>query len=264
MKTIKKEILILYDKQKNDHHACRGCPGSHSGLRRHCLPDSPGCHTHHHFHRLYEYNLTVGAGWQGGKGGIEGYNNQDLATALGITVDELNTAYQNAYSAALNDAVSKGLITQAQADQLSSNGAAFPFGDRWDGWLTQNGIDFNSYLADALGISVDTLKTAYQTAYNTNIDSMVTNGNLTQAQADLMKGQYALYNDSTFQSSMQSAFTSAVNAAVASGVITQAQADQILSNNSNMFMPGMVGWGGHGGPHGRGGGSFIPDTNGLP
>ncbi len=205
----------------------------------------------------------IGEGWQGGKGGMEGYNNQDLATALGITIDELNSAYQNAYSAALKDAVSQGLITQAQADQLTSNGAAFPFGARWDGWLAQNGIDFNTYLADALGISVDTLKTAYQTAYNANIDLMVTNGNLTQAQADLMKGQYALYNDSTFQSSMQSVYTSAVNAAVASGVITQAQADQILSNNSNMFMPGM-GLGGHGGPHGRGGGGFMPDTNSLP
>lgn len=203
----------------------------------------------------------VRAGWMGGKGIHGGYTNQQLADALGITVDALNTAYQNAYSAALKDAVSKGLITQAQADQLTSNGNAFPFGDRWDSWLTQNGIDFNTYLAEALGISVDTLKAAYQTAYNTNIDQMVTNGNLTQAQADLMKGEYALYNNSTFQSSMLSAFTSAVNAAVSSGVITQAQADQILSNSGSMFMPGIGGWGGPGGPHGRGNGGFMPDNN---
>jgi hypothetical protein len=209
-------------------------------------------------------NPPVGPGWEGGRGMHGGYTSQQLADALGITVDALNTAYQNAYSAALKDAVSKGLITQAQADQLTANGAAFPYGDRWDNWLTQNGIDFNTYLADALGVSVDTLKTAYQTAYNTNIDQMVTNGNLTQTQADLMKGQYALYNDSTFQSSMKSAFTTAVNAAVASGVITQSQADQILSNNSNMLMPGMGGFGGPGGPHGRGGAGFVPDSNNLP
>jgi hypothetical protein len=202
--------------------------------------------------------------WGIGKGPNGGYTNEELANALGITTDALNTAYQSAYSAALKDAVSQGLITQAQADQLIANGAAFPFGDRWESWLIQNGIDFNTYLAEALGISVDQLKAAYITAYNTNIDQAVTAGNLTQTQADLLKGRYALYNDSTFQSSMQSAYASAVNAAVASGVITQAQADQILSNSSNMFMPGMGGWDGHGGPHVRGGGGFMPDSNNLP
>ncbi|OGO65774.1 MAG: hypothetical protein A2030_02740 [Chloroflexi bacterium RBG_19FT_COMBO_50_10] len=202
--------------------------------------------------------------WGIGKGPNGGYTNEDLANALGITVEALNSAYQDAYSAALKQAVSQSLITQAQADQLTTNGTAFPFGNRWDSWLTQNGIDFNTYLADALGISVDKLKAAYQTAYNANIDQMVSDDNLTQAQADLMKGQYALHNDSTFLSSMQSAYTAAVNTAVASGVITQSQADQILSNSSNMFMPGMGGWGGHGGPHGRGGGGFMPDINTLP
>jgi hypothetical protein len=202
--------------------------------------------------------------WSIGRGPNGGYTNIDLANALGITVDALNTAYQSAYSSALKDAVAKGLITQAQADQLTTNGIAFPFGDRWEQWLSQNGIDFNTYLVDALGSSVDDLKAAYQTAYNTNIDQAVTKGNLTQARADLMKGRYALNNDSTFQSSMQSAYTAAVNAAVASGVITQAQADQILSNSSNMFLQGMGDWGERGGPHGRGGGGFMPDMNTLP
>jgi hypothetical protein len=181
------------------------------------------------------------------------YTREDLANALGITVDELNAAYEDAYTAALNDAVTQGLITQAQADQLASNGNAFPFGNRWDGWLTQNGIDFNAYLADALGVSVDELKAAYQSATFANIDQAVTDGNLTQEQSDLIKGQYALKNDSTFQASMKSAYTDAVNQAVASGVITQAQADLILSQNNGEFMPGMGGLGGHGGPHGHGG-----------
>ncbi len=204
---------------------------------------------------------STGTSWATGKGFNGGYTNQQLADALGITTDALSTAYQNAYSAALKDAVTQGLITQAQADELTTNGTAFPFGDRWDSWLAKNGIDFNTYLADALGISVDTLKAAYQTAFNANIDQMVTDGNITQAQADLMKGKYALYNDSTFQSSMHSAYTSAVNAAVASGVITQAQADQILSNSSDLFMSGRGGMGGHGGPHGHGGGGFVPESD---
>jgi hypothetical protein len=209
-------------------------------------------------------STQLGPGWSGENGRNGGYSNQQLADALGITVDALNTTYQNAYSAALKDAVTQGLITQAQADQLTTNRTVFPFGNRWDSWLTQNGIDFNTYLADALGISVDILKAAYQTAYNTNIDQMVTNGNLTQTQADLMKGEYALSNDSTFQSSMQSAYTAAVNVAVTSGVITQAQADQILSNNSNMFALGIGGWGGHGGGHGHGDGGFMPNNNSAP
>ena len=208
------------------------------------------------------YNWSLGNGLHGG------YTNEDLANALGITVDELTTAYQNAYAAALTQAVEQGLITQAQADQLTTNGNAFPFGDRWGGWLTQNGIDFDALLANALGITVDELKAAYLTAFNARIDQVVTDGNLTQTQADLMKGQNALYANSTFQSSMQSAFQSAVSAAVTAGVITQAQADAILSNSTNMVMPGMGGMGGPGGGHGRGGpGGFgfgdgiMPDTS---
>lgn len=203
--------------------------------------------------------------WLGVNGFNGGYNNQNLADALGITIDALNTAYQNAYAAALKQAVTDGLITQAQADELATNGNAFPFGNRWGDWLTKNGLDFNKYLADALNITEAALKTAFQTAYNASIDQQVTNGNLTQTQADLMKGQYALYNDSTFQSSMQSAFSSAITAAVSLGVITQAQADQILSNSSNMFLPGMGGMGdlgGRGGPHGHGGG-FMLNNNTL-
>ena len=192
-------------------------------------------------------------GWSIGRAHNGGYTNEDLANALGITIDELDTAYQAATSAALQQAVEGGLITQAQADQLTTDGRAFPFGNRWDSWLTENGIDFNTFLADELGISVDELQAAKQTAYFTNIDQAVTDGNLTQEKADLMKGRYALSNDSTFQSSMQSAYTDAVNAAVASGVITQAQADQFLSNSTNLFTHGIGGEGGRGGVHGHGG-----------
>jgi ribosomal protein S20 len=181
------------------------------------------------------------------KGFGKGYNNQDLATALGISVDQLNTAIQKANSDAIDQAVAKGLITQAQADQLKANGAAFPLGGRWEGLLSQNGIDYNSLLANALGISVDQLQAAYQKAYDTRIDQAVTNGNLTQQQADLLKGKYALFNNKTFQSAMQSAFQAAVKQAVTDGVITQAQADQILSSQNSMGFPGLGGFGGRGG-----------------
>jgi hypothetical protein len=199
--------------------------------------------------------------WWFGRGPNGGYTTEDLANALGITEDDLSTAFQSAVSAALKQAVSDGLITQAQADELISNGTAFPFGNRWDNWLTKNGIDFDTYLAESLDIRVDELRTAYQTAYYARIDQAVADGKLTEEQADLKKGQYALYHDSTFLSSIQSAFTSAVNAAVTSGVITQSQADQILNKSSNILMPGMDSWGGHHGS--REGGNFSGNYN-LP
>ena len=196
-----------------------------------------------------------------GKGPKGGYNNEDLANALGITVDELNAAYQKANEAALDKAVQDGLITQAQADELASRGATFPFGGRWGGWLEQNGIDYESFLADALGISVDELQAAYAKAFNARIDQAVADGNLTQEQADLMKGEYALRTNENFRSAMQSAFESAVSQAVNQGVITQAQADLILQHRNNMGFGGFDGpFGGGFGRHGGRGGGAPADS----
>lgn len=197
-------------------------------------------------------NPMPGMGRGGGFPG--GYSDTDLADALGITVDQLTTARQKAYSSALAQAVEKGLITQAQADELTTNGAAFPFGNRWDSWLSQNGIDFDSLLADALGITVDKLQTAYIQAYNAAVDQAVTDGKLTSEQADLIKGQYALRLNKNFQTSMQTAYTAAVQQAVKDGVITQTQADLILKNANNLGMGGFLDFGGPRGFGDSGGG----------
>ncbi len=202
-----------------------------------------------------------------GGGARTGYNNQDLATALGISLDELKTAYQKANQAALKQAVDQGLITQAQADEITTNGSAFPLGGRWADWLSQKGIDFDTLLADALGITVDKLQAAYIQAFNTRIDQAVTNGKLTQAQADLMKGQNALYANKAFQSTMQTAYESAVKQAVTDGVITQAQADQILANGSGMDfsaprdMKGPKGFGPRGQRGGNSDNATTPDAS---
>jgi polyhydroxyalkanoate synthesis regulator phasin len=188
---------------------------------------------------------------KGTRGGHGGYSNEDLATALGITADELTAAKQKAHETALTQAVEKGLITQAQADELTTNGTAFPYGDRWDSWLAKNGFDYDALLADALGITVEKLQAAYAQAYNASIDQAVTDGTLTQEQADLMKGQYALRTDKTFLASMQTAFEAAVKQAVQDGVITQAQADLILKNASSQGAGSFLNLGG---PHGAGGG----------
>lgn len=193
-----------------------------------------------------------------GSGGFhaEGMTKEDLAAALGITTDELTAAVQQAKSDALAQAVTDGLITQAQADEISQRGAAFPLGGRWEGWLVKNGIDFKSFLANALGITPQELSDAILKARYTAIDRAVTDGRITSDQADLMKGRLALANDSTFTSSIQSAFEAAVNQAVSDGVITQAQADQILANQEargNWGLGGLDDFGGGRGPRGHGG-----------
>jgi len=208
---------------------------------------------------------------RGGPGrGVEGgASDEDLASALGITVTQLQAAYQKANDAALAQAVTEGLITKAQADQLKSDGQAFPFGGRWMGWLKQQGIDYDALLADALGITTEKLQTAYTQAFNTRLDQAVTDGKLTQDQADLMKGQRALSASESFKSAMQTAFEAAIKQAVVGGVITQAQADLILKAASQkgagmgMGVP-FMGGDGHGRGGFGGGPGYGPDNGGQP
>jgi hypothetical protein len=180
------------------------------------------------------------------------YTEQDLATALGTTLAKLQAAEQSATTEALKEAVGAGLITQAQADQFAQRNPNGYFDDNLP-FLQGSTIDYNTLLANALGISADQLQTARQTAYFAAIDLAVTNGTLTQAQADLAKGSYALSNNTKFQASMKTAYMAAVNQAVTDGTITQAQADQLLSNYSNSSGMGWGGPGGHGGMGGHGG-----------
>ncbi len=216
---------------------------------------------------------TQNQGFPMGRGPVwgDGQSDEALAQALGISTSELDAAQQKAKEAALAQAVEKGLITQAQADQLKNNPFAFPFGGRWAGWLSQNGIDFNALLADALGISTDELQAARQKAMDIEIDQAVKDGKLTQEQADLMKARRALANNSDFITAMKTAFQNAVQAAVKSGVITQAQADALLKNldqNGWRGMGGldgaMPGFGGFGGRHHQGGGAWFGGMPGVP
>jgi len=203
-----------------------------------------------------------------GRGGPEGaYTNADLAAALGITTDQLQAAFTTANSEAIKEAVSKGLITQAQADQMLANGADTHRMGGFGMFGGTNGVDYNALLAKALNISTDQLQAAFTTANNTSLDNAVKNGNLTQAQADAMKGERALANNTKFQSAMQSAYEAALKQAVTDGVITQAQADAILAQRqarqNNGFFGG-PGFGGRPGGHGFGGpkGGFNNNNNG--
>ena len=94
-----------------------------------------------------------------GKGSGGGYTNADLAKALAITVDELTAAQKTANESVLAQAVEKGLITQAQADKLKSNAAGFSLGHLRgllsSADLTAAGIDYDTELAKALGITAE-------------------------------------------------------------------------------------------------------------
>ena len=216
-----------------------------------------------------------------------GVTDQDLATALGITIDKLQAAYKTADAEALKQAVAKGLITQSQADNLSARSDGRHFG--WSGMMMgangSNTIDFNAILANALGISTDKLQAAYQQAYNTSIDNAVKSGSLTQQQADEIKGRQALAKDNVFQAAVKAAIEAAIKVAASSGVITQAQATAVINSlsthNPSVFGfgkgmgPGMMNPGGKGGFGGRGdfggmrrggnpGGSNSPSPTATP
>lgn len=197
---------------------------------------------------------TARLGHGGGEGVRRGVNDEYLAQALGITTDELAAARQKAYQAALAQAVDSGLITQAQADEWTTNGTA-SLGGRWESWLGEKGVDFEALLAEALGITPEKLAAAREQAFAARLDQAVADGNLTQEQADLAKGCQALAGSEKFQSAMQSAFETAVGQAVADGTLTQAQADLILANQDNKAAHGL--WGadlssGGGDPRGHG------------
>lgn len=186
-----------------------------------------------------------------GPKGNSGAQDQNLATALGIDLTKLQAAYQTATDEALKQAVSEGLITQAQADQIKARGGRFEGLGRG---IDASTIDFNALLAKALGITTDQLQAAKQKAYYAELDSAVTAGNLTQEQADLMKARYALAHSAKFQDAMKTAYEAALKQAVSDGLITQAQADQILADQKGIGLGGMRGGpemggrGGHGGP----------------
>jgi hypothetical protein len=165
------------------------------------------------------------------------------------------------------------------------------FGHR--GWFGGS-IDYDSFLADALGISVEELQEARQTAENAALDEAVARGYITEEQAELMKARNALmaYIDkeeliadalgisvdelqaareegksigtlideldldaSDVRDAVQANYEEAVQAAVEDGIITQDQADEILDGNGAWF-----GLGGH--FFGRRGG--LPGLDGFP
>jgi hypothetical protein len=196
-------------------------------------------------------------GWLGNGDSPLGNYEEALAEALGITVEKLQAAYEEAFAAAIEGALEEGILTQEQADNLLS-GERFGFHGRHG--FRGFGGDMNEQLAEALGISVGELEAAQAEARETVMAEAIEAGTITQEQADLMNARGAI---STYvQEAMTKALGEAVEQALADGVITQAQADLLLENGAMGFhgRGGFFGFGGRGMFGGRG--PFGPGCNG--
>ena len=136
-----------------------------------------------------------------------------LANALGITVEELQAAQQQAHVAAIQQAVADGRLTQAQADLMLGH------------MQLRDAIDPDALLAGVLGITVEELQTARDDDEDKTLADLVDELGLDAV---------------TVRREMTAAYQQAVQQAVDDGTITQEQADQILSRPG----PGLGGFGG--------------------
>ena len=247
-----------------------------------------------------------GEGQRGQRPDRGGFGDQDsyLADALGISVEELQSAKEAVRTAYMEEAVTQaladGLITEEQAEAILS-------GERPEGNIDFRGI-FNKgdreegedALAAELGISVDELEAAKEAAHEAAIAQAITDGVITQEEADLWAAGQALreYMDhdavladilglsveeleaakedgslrdlveasgltpEEMMTAMQAAHETAVSQAVADGVITQEQADQLQEAPGRDRFGGLRGGHGHEGFAGpRGGGSPRGNPN---
>jgi hypothetical protein len=155
---------------------------------------------------------------------FRGQDGELLAEALGITVDELEAAQEEARLAAIDQALAAGTITEEQAEQLRE--ASGLFGRRGPHMGASSEL-----LAEALGISIEELQAAQAEVRAARLAELVEAGVITQEEADLMAAREALQSyvdQEALSTALQNAYEDAVAAALADGAITEAQAGQLL------------------------------------
>lgn len=148
-----------------------------------------------------------------------------LADALGITVEDLQSAREKASQAAIDQAIAEGLITQEQADEMQARKNLMSYLER------------DTLLAKALGMTVEDLEAAY--AEGKNLSTLMQEKGLDAA---------------TVREKLQTAYNEALAQAVEDGVITQEQADEMQGRGFGM-LPGdrMMPFGDRDGFRGHGG-----------
>lgn len=167
--------------------------------------------------------------WKGGFGGMRGPGHGGrfgfgtsfdydayIADALGVTVEELQAARQTAHEAALEQAVSEGVITTEQAELIKARQALRQY------------VDPQEILSQALGIDAADLEAAREEGKS----------------LPYLFGELGL-EPADIQAALQSAFEEAVQQAVDDGVITSSQAEQLKENGFGGRGLGLPGFGIH-------------------
>ncbi len=160
-----------------------------------------------------------------GRGGFPGGHGEgeelqtELADALGITVEQLQAAQQEARAARIGQLVEDGVLTLDQANLMLAM-------DALKGYL-----DRDALMADVLGLTVEEFQAARE------------DGSLHDLLANITPAE--------LQEKTQSAFEAALQQAVDDKVITADQADLIRENMGDGF--GFGGYHGFGEHHGFGG-----------
>jgi hypothetical protein len=143
-----------------------------------------------------------------------------IAEALGVSVEELLAARQAAHDAALEQAVTEGVITAEQAELIKAGQALRQY------------IDHQEILSQALGIDVADLEAAREEGKS----------------LPYLFGELGL-DPADVRDALQSAYEDAIQQAVDDGVISSSQAEQLQEKSY-----GSRGFGKRGfGSHGRGG-----------
>jgi hypothetical protein len=158
-----------------------------------------------------------------------------LAEALGISVEELEAALQVVNTKMIDQAVADGVLTQVQADKILAGEP--PAGNRRmkSSGRFFRGEDFNTLLAEELGIDFETLHSAQQEVQNALLAQALEDGRISQEEFDMMQIRRKM--SPYFQDAFSLAHQAAVDAALEDGAITQEQAN-LLMENGQQFAPG--------------------------
>jgi hypothetical protein len=97
------------------------------------------------------------------------------------------------------------------------------------------GEDFNTLLAEELGIDFETLHSAQQEVQNALLAQALEDGRISQEEFDMMQIRRKM--SPYFQDAFSLAHQAAVDAALEDGAITQEQAN-LLMENGQQFVPG--------------------------
>ncbi len=162
------------------------------------------------------------------KGGVD--HEALLAAELGISVEDLQAAQEEARQAGIDQAIADGNLTAEEADLMQAGHALREY------------IDHEAIMEEVLGLTMDELQAAREEGVSIK---------------DLLAEQGL--DREAIQEAMQNAHNEAITQAVADGVITQAQADALSDGEGfggrGGFFPGRGGHGGRGG-HDMGPGGF--------